>query len=605
MRFLTVMFSVLFFRSLGQTSPCVTAFAAGQAAAYKMFETIKRKPLIDAYDVNGKVLEDIRGDVELKDVHFSYPARPDEEIFDGFSLFIPSGATAALVGESGSGKSTVISLIERFYDPKAGEILIDGVNLKEFQLKWIRSKIGLVSQEPVLFSSSIMENIAYGKENATLQEIKAATELANAAKFIDKLPQGLDTMVGEHGTQLSGGQKQRIAIARAILKDPRILLLDEATSALDAESERVVQEALDRVMVNRTTVIVAHRLSTIRNADMIAVIHRGKMVEKGSHSELLKDPEGAYSQLIRLQEVNKGHGAKTSEISSGSSFRNSNLKKSMDGSIISGGSSSAGNSSRHHSLNVLGLTAGLDIGSGSHRVSQEETGTASQEPAPNVSLTRIAVLNKPEIPVLLLGAGAAAINGAIFPLFGILISRVIETFFKSAHELKRDSRFWAIIFVALGVTSLIVSPAQMYLFAVAGGKLIRRIRSMCFEKAIHMEVGWFDEPQNSSGTLGARLSADAALIRALVGDALSLAVQNTASAASGLIIAFTASWELALIILVMLPLIGINGYVQVKFMKGFSADAKVGNINQFGSILFLLSVVQQNSGFCFSSVRFI
>ncbi|KAG7652820.1 AAA+ ATPase domain [Arabidopsis suecica] len=552
--------------SLGQTSPCVTAFAAGQAAAYKMFETIKRKPLIDAYDVNGKVLGDIRGDIELKDVHFSYPARPDEEIFDGFSLFIPSGATAALVGESGSGKSTVISLIERFYDPKSGAVLIDGVNLKEFQLKWIRSKIGLVSQEPVLFSSSIMENIAYGKENATVEEIKAATELANAAKFIDKLPQGLDTMVGEHGTQLSGGQKQRIAIARAILKDPRILLLDEATSALDAESERVVQEALDRVMVNRTTVIVAHRLSTVRNADMIAVIHRGKMVEKGSHSELLKVSEGAYSQLIRLQEINKD--VKTSELSSGSSFRNSNLKKSMEGT------SSVGNSSRHHSLNVLGLTTGLDLGSHSQRAGQDETGTASQEPLPKVSLTRIAALNKPEIPVLLLGTVAAAINGAIFPLFGILISRVIEAFFKPAHELKRDSRFWAIIFVALGVTSLIVSPTQMYLFAVAGGKLIRRIRSMCFEKAVHMEVAWFDEPQNSSGTMGARLSADATLIRALVGDALSLAVQNVASAASGLIIAFTASWELALIILVMLPLIGINGFVQVKFMKGFSADAK-------------------------------
>ncbi|CAH2039117.1 unnamed protein product [Thlaspi arvense] len=562
--------------SLGQTSPCLTAFAAGQAAAYKMFETIKRKPLIDAYDLNGKVLEDIRGDIELKDVHFSYPARPDEEIFDGFSLFIPSGATAALVGESGSGKSTVISLIERFYDPKAGQVLIDGVNLKEFQLKWIRSKIGLVSQEPVLFSSSIMENIAYGKENATVQEIKAATELANAAKFIDKLPQGLDTMVGEHGTQLSGGQKQRIAIARAILKDPRILLLDEATSALDAESERVVQEALDRVMVNRTTVIVAHRLSTVRNADMIAVIHRGKMVEKGSHSELLRDPEGAYSQLIRLQEINKDHGSKTSEIASGSSFRNSNLKKSMEGSVISGGTSSVGNSSRHHSLNVLGLTAGLDLGGGSssQRVGQEEPVTASQEELPKVSLTRIAALNKTEIPVLLLGTVAAAINGAIFPLFGILISRVIEAFFKPAHQLKKDSSFWALIFVALGVTSLIVSPAQMYLFAVAGGKLIRRIRSMCFEKAVHMEVGWFDEPQNSSGTLGARLSADAALIRALVGDALSLMVQNAASAASGLIIAFTACWELALIILVMLPLIGINGYIQVKFMKGFTADAK-------------------------------
>jgi len=252
-----------------------------------MFETIERRPNIDSYSTNGKVLDDIKGDIELKDVYFTYPARPDEQIFRGFSLFISSGTTVALVGQSGSGKSTVVSLIERFYDPQAGDVLIDGINLKEFQLKWIRSKIGLVSQEPVLFTASIKDNIAYGKEDATTEEIKAAAELANASKFVDKLPQGLDTMVGEHGTQLSGGQKQRIAVARAILKDPRILLLDEATSALDAESERVVQEALDRIMVNRTTVVVAHRLSTVRNADMIAVIHQGKIVEKGKLPNIL------------------------------------------------------------------------------------------------------------------------------------------------------------------------------------------------------------------------------------------------------------------------------------------------------------------------------
>ncbi|KAJ0829575.1 putative ABC transporter, P-loop containing nucleoside triphosphate hydrolase [Helianthus annuus] len=179
----------MFFRSLGQASPCLTAFAAGQAAAFKMFETINRKPEIDAYDQKGKVLDDIRGDIELKDVYFRYPARPNEEIFSGFSLCISSGTTAALVGQSGSGKSTVISLIERFYDPLHGEVLIDNINLKEFQLKWIREKIGLVSQEPVLFTSSIKDNILYGKDGASMDEIKVAIELANAAKFIDKLPQ--------------------------------------------------------------------------------------------------------------------------------------------------------------------------------------------------------------------------------------------------------------------------------------------------------------------------------------------------------------------------------------------------------------------------------
>ena len=168
----------------------MSAFAAGQAAAFKMFETIKRKPEMDL-STNGKKLDDIRGDIELRDVYFSYPARPDEQIFNGFSLYIPGGTTAALVGQSGSGKSTVISLIERFYDPQVGEVLIDGINLKEFQLKWIRWKIGLVSQEPLLFGSSIKDNIAYGKDGAAIEEIRAAAELANAAKFIDKLPQVL------------------------------------------------------------------------------------------------------------------------------------------------------------------------------------------------------------------------------------------------------------------------------------------------------------------------------------------------------------------------------------------------------------------------------
>ena len=290
----------------------MAAFAEGQSAAYRLFETIKRKPEIDPDDPTGKQLEDIKGDVDLKEVYFSYPARPEQLIFDGFSLHVSSGTTMAIVGESGSGKSTVISLVERFYDPQAGEVLIDGMNIKSLRLDWIRGKIGLVNQEPLLFMTSIKDNISYGKEDATIEEIKRAAELANAANFIDKLPnvchrsneltsinpisyiissmlifflflsyQGYDTMVGQRGAQLSGGQKQRIAIARAIIKDPRILLLDEATSALDVESERIVQEALNRIMVNRTTLVVAHRLSTVRNADCISVVQQGKIVEQG------------------------------------------------------------------------------------------------------------------------------------------------------------------------------------------------------------------------------------------------------------------------------------------------------------------------------------
>ncbi|XP_030947834.1 ABC transporter B family member 4-like isoform X17 [Quercus lobata] len=544
-------------KSLGQASPCMSAFAAGQAAAFKMFETIKRKPEMDL-STNGKKLDDIRGDIELRDVYFSYPARRDEQIFNGFSLYIPGGTTAALVGQSGSGKSTVISLIERFYDPQVGEVLIDGINLKEFQLKWIRWKIGLVSQEPLLFGSSIKDNIAYGNDGAAIEEIRAAAELANAAKFIDKLPQGLDTMVGERGTQLSGGQKQRIAIARAILKDPRILLLDEATSALDTESERVVQEALDRIMVNRTTVIVAHRLCTVRNADMIAVIHKGKLVEKGSHSELLKDPDGAYSQLIRLQEANKVskqdvNDQNKSEINV-ESFRQSSKRKAILKSI----------SSKNKS----------EITVESFRQSKEpDSPSVAQQQAPEVSLRRLAYLNKPEIPVVLIGTVASSISGVVFPIYSILASSVIKTFYEKPHELRKDSKFWALMFLVLGLVSLLTNPMQSYFFALAGSKLIERIRSMCFEKVVHMEVGWFDEPENSSGIIGAKLSSDAAKVRALVGDALAKMVQDIVTVITALVIAFFASWELAFIILSLVPLLGVNDYVQQRFMKGFSANS--------------------------------
>ncbi|XVE77402.1 hypothetical protein DITRI_Ditri13aG0059700 [Diplodiscus trichospermus] len=564
--------------SLGQATPCINAFASGQAAAFKMFETIERKPKIDAYDTKGKILKDIRGDIDLRDVFFSYPARPEEQIFSGLSLSIPSGTTAALVGQSGSGKSTVISLIERFYDPQAGEVLIDGINLKEFRLKWIRGKIGLVSQEPVLFKSSIRDNIAYGKEGASSEEIRAAAELANAAKFIDKLPQGLDTMVGEHGTQLSGGQKQRVAIARAILKDPRILLLDEATSALDAESERTVQEALNRIMVNRTTVIVAHRLSTVRNAEMIAVIHQGKMVEKGSHSDLLKDPDGAYSQLIRLQEVNKElEHVLDDENRSGiteKSFSQSNPRMLLKKSI--GRQSSGVGSGSHHSFSVSsGVPTGQDVTDTVVADAAASPMIPSIQPS-EVSIRRLASLNKPEIPVFLLGTIASIVNGLILPIYALLLSEVIKTFYKPPNELKTDSRIWGLIFMALGLAALLAYPAETYLFSVAGCKLIQRVRSMCFEKVVRMEVSWFDEPEHSSGSLGARLSADAAKLRALVGDALSKIVQSIVSAVAGLVIAFVASWQLALIVLALFPLLGIiNWYIQVKFMEGFTADAKM------------------------------
>ncbi|TKY58289.1 ABC transporter B family member 10 [Spatholobus suberectus] len=286
--------------AMGETLALAPDLLKGNQMVASIFEVMDRKTGILS-DV-GEELKTVEGTIELKRIHFSYPSRPDVVIFNDFNLTVPAGRNIALVGHSGCGKSSVISLILRFYDPTSGKVMVDGKDIQKLNLKSLRKHIGLVQQEPALFATSIYENILYGKEGASEAEVIEAGKLANAHSFISALPEGYSTKVGERGVQLSGGQKQRVAIARAVLKNPEILLLDEATSALDLESERVVQQALDKLMQNRTTVIVAHRLSTIRNADQIAVLEDGKIVERGTHSRLLENTDGAYYKLVSLQQ---------------------------------------------------------------------------------------------------------------------------------------------------------------------------------------------------------------------------------------------------------------------------------------------------------------
>jgi ATP-binding cassette subfamily B (MDR/TAP) protein 1 len=317
---------------ISETSALASDSKKAKESTASIFALLDRKSKINSGSNEGLTLDDVKGDIDFRHVSFKYPSRPDVPIFSSFTLHIPAGKvsillllhtgvslfleniidthlrtygfiqTVALVGESGSGKSTVIALLERFYRPDSGTISLDGVEIKNLKINWLRDQMGLVSQEPVLFNDTIRANIAYGKQGeVTEEELIKVTKLADAHKFISSLPQGYQTTVGERGVQLSGGQKQRVAIARAILKDPRILLLDEATSALDAESERIVQNALDHVMVDRTTVIVAHRLSTIESADIIAVLKDGMIVEKGSHETLMNIKDGFYASLVELR----------------------------------------------------------------------------------------------------------------------------------------------------------------------------------------------------------------------------------------------------------------------------------------------------------------
>ncbi len=273
-------------------------FMSGVGASTRVFEILEHNSNVQD---DGQILQKMNAQIEFKNVSFSYPTRTDILVLNDLSFKMNNGETIALVGSSGSGKTTIASLIPRFYEPTTGQIFLDDILLSDLKPSWLRQHIGIVSQEPVLISSTIIENIKYGKPDATDQQVIAAAQAANAWEFIQRFPEGLNTKVGEKGLQLSGGQKQRIAIARALLKDPKILILDEATSSLDTASEHLVQEALHRLMQGRSTLIIAHRLNTVKSADRILVLKNGQIVQEGKHEDLSKITDGFYYQLLQRQ----------------------------------------------------------------------------------------------------------------------------------------------------------------------------------------------------------------------------------------------------------------------------------------------------------------
>ncbi|KXS09939.1 multidrug resistance protein 3 [Gonapodya prolifera JEL478] len=592
---LNVFFSIMIgVMSVGQMAPEISALATATGAAYRIWTTIDRESPIDPSSDKGRSLESVPGRIEFKDVGFTYPSRQDVKVLAGFSMTVEPGKTVALVGASGSGKSTIVKLVERFYDPEEGNVLLDGVDLKDLNVRWLRRQIGIVSQEPILFDGSIRTNIILGIPNPTQYTDKElddmvtkATKTANA-DFIWSLPHGIETNVGERGAMLSGGQKQRIAIARAIVSNPRILLLDEATSALDTASERQVQKALDQAAANRTTIIIAHRLSTVKNADQIIVLKHGKIVEAGSHNELL-EKSGDYADLVKAQDLETGDSSEDDGGDSQEEMQTTepvSITEKKPSSRPRRASRAEITRSRSRSLSQILSDEEIakkkvDIGKSLTAQKAEDELLKKKEEeeylARPTPWMRVIKLNKPEYGILLLASAGAAVMGVTFPLFSLIFSNMLTVFGKTGDELRSGARLYALLFLLLGFVQAIAFFFNVYFFTLSGERLTMRMRNMFFEAVVRQEVSFFDNPRRNTGVLTAKLADDATQVKGLFGQMLGVIVQLGATVIGGLIIAFVNDWRVTLVILSTLPLMVVGTYVQ---SKQFNKFHKTGQMEQ-------------------------
>lgn len=580
---MNVIFSILIGAfSMAMLAPNVSALAFALASAGKIISTIDRVPSIDSSSEEGLKPDHCDGDIEIRNVDFSYPARKNIQVLTDYSLSVPRGKTTALVGASGSGKSTIVGLVERFYDPLAGQVFLDGHDLKDLNVTWLRSQISLVSQEPTLFACSIKDNILHGLINRSppglddekkTEMVIDAAKMANAHDFVTQLPNGYDTLVGERGFLLSGGQKQRIAIARAVIGNPRILLLDEATSALDTQSESVVQDALNNAAQGRTTITIAHRLSTIREADNIVVMGRGEILEQGTHNELLSR-SGEYASLVDAQQIRAAEAAEALQIEGGSD------EDATSGKEFGGGKPE--------------MPAGLDrtttqksIASMVLRKRQdEESGKKPRQLGTLHCLYRLILINKEYIFSLYIpGAICSAASGAVYPAFSILMGKALQDFSICATgqdtacpepgrgEMRHLSNLNALYMFIIAIVATGAIVVQTGSLMLAASILMERLRRMVLKAYLRADCVFFDQDGVSSGSLTNALADNAQKINGLVGVTLGTILQSLATLAVGFIIALAYGWKLALVCIACTPLTLSAGFVRLKLVV--LKDAKI------------------------------
>ncbi|CAF1560942.1 unnamed protein product [Rotaria magnacalcarata] len=582
--------------SLGQSAPYRESINEAKAAAVSVWDIFSSDEK-NTRTSDGKIPNvNFLGNVKFDNVFFSYPSRSDISVLHGLSFEAIPGQTLALVGTSGCGikhdisslsklfayylgKSTCMQLIQQFYKPTSGQILLDDKPIECFDLEELRQKIGVVNQEPILFSTTILKNIQYGQPNATFADIQEASMAANAHNFIMSLPDKYDTIVGERGAQLSGGERQRIIIARALVRKPILLLLDEASSALDNQSEKTVQQALEKVskgiiffihvlveykdslipkLQNRTTIIIAHRLSTVRHTDKIIVIDKGMVIEEGNHETLMKHQSNYYN-LVRSQAFEERLGDNDDndyqqQLAELTPFLDSNSSNSDD------------------EMSVL-------------RNDGKKTKTSSKKKTHCPSLA-ILKLNRPELILIIIGAFTSIFNGGFEPASSILLSEIIGVYQECDIQIQNKKiQLYVTLFMVLAIVIFITMFTQNYMFACSGEALTKRLRAKVFRAILRQEIAWFDHPNNNTGALCTRLSKESTMIQGVAGARIGTLCSSFANLGVGMIISFIFGWKLSLVALAFIPFMVAGGFLHSYLMEGYSnRDSKA--FERAGSLAF-------------------
>ncbi|CAF0906256.1 unnamed protein product [Adineta steineri] len=537
---------------LNGIGPFFQSIAEAQGAAVSVFrlideahdENINETEILQENISDEKSISTINGDIQFDNVTFSYPSRENATALNNLKFIARANQTTALVGSSGCGKSTCVSLLLRYYEPSSGRIMIDGQSITHYKIKQLRQNTGVVSQEPILFGISIYENIRFGKMNATRAEIEQAAEQANAHNFIMKLPNKYETLVGERGIQLSGGEKQRIALARALVKQPTILLLDEATSALDNVSERIVQEALDRACKNRTTIVIAHRLTTIQNADYIYVLDKEGVIEEGTHETLMAKEGGKYQTMVKMQQAEK-------------------TIDTQDGLM---------NMAKVVAEDEEQILERIRLLSESEEIGKNQRALISTRK--QFVFVRLLKMNSPEWMFIFIGCLVCLLGGLRGPMFSILFAKIINEFNDCKYN---DIRYRVLItsglLIVIGAVFMILRFFQFMTFGIAGAKLVSRIRSKAFACFLRQEVAYFDRPENSSGAICNQLSSNAAAIEDMAGTRLGVICESLSMSAFGFLLGLFYNWQLTLIIAIPFFIMLIAVVIDIRLSSWLKTQA--------------------------------